>query len=386
MKICLCITEDWYLKSHYLPLLSALIALSRDVIVLTRVGKHGEELEAMGARVIDFDWNRTSMNPAGEVKTIMRLIKILRREKPDSLHLVAMKPITLGGLAFRVSTVSRVFVHLSGVGFLVVTDALKTNIIKQMVMRQVSALLSRKDGWLFAQNPDDCTLLARFGARFGQRLTMVGGAGVDPEYFTVLPAPSHPIPRVAYVGRMLWPKGVHVLIEAQQILAKRGVALAVDLYGRIDEGNPQAISRAQLEQWNEMAHITWHGQISDVRKAWSSADFAVVPSTEREGTPRSMLEAAACGRALIVTDVSGSRHFCSHNIEGLVVPPNDAAALAKAMEMLLVDEPRRTIMGKAARARVLEGYTAEHYQNAVIGAYRTVFGEHIKTYTNGHSQ
>jgi len=122
---------------------------------------------------------------------------------------------------------------------------------------------------------------------------------------------------------------------------------------------------------NTRLGVAWHGPIEDVRDVWRNCEIAVVPTRTREGMPRVMLEAASCGRALIVTDVPGCRHFVRDGIEGFVVPPDDVEALAAAMDQLAQNPELRQMMGHAARERVLSGYTEQHVKVAVLNIYET---------------
>ncbi len=152
---------------------------------------------------------------------------------------------------------------------------------------------------------------------------------------------------------MIRPKGVDLLLAAQARLDAEGVAVAIELYGRSDDGNPEAIPTAELEAWGRSGRGKWLGHTSDVAGVWRRSDIFVLPARSREGMPRALLEAAASARPLIVTDVPGCRHFVRDGIEGLVVPPNDVAALTAALVRLATDPDLRVQMGLAARARCL---------------------------------
>jgi glycosyltransferase involved in cell wall biosynthesis len=172
---------------------------------------------------------------------------------------------------------------------------------------------------------------------------------------------------------MIWWKGVDVLMAAHQLLSARGNPVQLSLYGDADPLTHRAISRETLLEWGSRPHVTWHGSTSDVRAVWRDHDIAVIPSRRREGLPRTLLEAAACGRPVIVTDVPGSRHFVRDGVEGLIVPPEDPAALADAIARLASDPALRQRMGTAARDRILSGFTETHVMNAVAQTYENLF-------------
>jgi glycosyltransferase involved in cell wall biosynthesis len=163
------------------------------------------------------------------------------------------------------------------------------------------------------------------------------------------------------------------LVAAHAQLRERGVALDLALYGAPDANNPDAVTPETLAAWSAQPGLSWHGQVNDVRNVWREADIAAVPTLGGEGVPRAMLEAAACGRPIVASDVSGCNHFVRQGVEGALVPAGDAQALAAALERLAVDAELRRRQGDAARQRLLDGYTTEAVGRAIREAYRTIF-------------
>jgi glycosyltransferase involved in cell wall biosynthesis len=368
-KIMVCVTEDWFALSHFRPLLRTLQQMAREVLVITRSSGRLGEIKALGARTIDFNYHRSSVNPIREALTVSRLAGLMRRERPDVVHLIAMKPTVIGGLALRRTPVSRIVQHMTGLGFLAISDTAPARIIRRSALSVIAATQRARNSWLLVENPDDLAFLEAGGVMPAGRASIVGGAGIDPDTFSGL-SPSPFAPTVAaYVGRMIRPKGVDVLVEAARHLRKRAVDLEIELYGASDEGNPEALPKQLLERWGREGVARWHGRVSDVREIWRRAGIFVLPARSREGMPRAMLEAAASARALIVSDVPGCRHFVRDGIEGFVVPPGDALALADALERLASDPELRQRMGEAARQRVLCGYTEADVARTVRLAY-----------------
>jgi glycosyltransferase involved in cell wall biosynthesis len=148
----------------------------------------------------------------------------------------------------------------------------------------------------------------------------------------------------------------------------------LELYGRSDEGNPDAVPAEAIAQWCAASGARWQGHVDDVRQVWKSADFYVLAARGGEGLPRALLEAAACARPLIVTDVPGCRHFVRHGLEGLLVKPDDVGGLADALARLAHDPELRQRMGAAARLRLLHGFTEAHVMQALRAAYVAMLG------------
>ena len=373
-RILVLITEDWFAVSHFLPLLRALVGLGLKVTVATRCAGKQSLIEATGADVESFDFKRGTFRPLTDLAVVARLHRLIRQLRPDAIHAVAMKPIALGALAAATGTQTPLVIHLTGVGLAGTEASSRTRLAHDAIMALIGRKLRRTDVRLLVENPDDLARFARPGDAAFTRITLLGGAGLDPDVFNVQPMPPVSPVRMAYVGRMVWTKGVDVLVDAHQKLRGQGLDIELALYGAPDPENPRAIDTSTLQSWAARAGVTWHGQVTDVREAWRESHFAVVPSRGGEGLPKALLEAAACGRAAIVTDVPGCRHFVRNGVEGWVVPPDDSAALAAAIDRLARDSGMFEGMGLAARQRLLDGFTERHLEEAVQGVYRGLLG------------
>lgn len=374
-RVLVWITEDWFVLSHFRPLLRALVAGGADVCVATRDAGRRGEIEALGVRVAHFPVDRANLDPLRETVTAARLARLIRQERPDILHLIGMKPMVVGGLAMKLAAGCDpgLVLHVIGTGHVAVSQSFTVRrIVRPAALGVIAHLLSRPRSWVFTEQEDDLAFLAGGGARPGPRFTILGGAGVDPDHFAPLPPPDGAVATVGYVGRMIRVKGVDTLVAAFGLLGERGVPVRGDLYGACDAGNPDALREDDLRALSAdpASKITWHGPIRDVREAWARADIFVLATRGGEGMPRAMLEAAACARPLIVTNVPGCRTFVRDGVEGLVVPPGDAVALAGAIERLARDPELRRRMGGAARQRVLGGYTERHVADAILAGYR----------------
>jgi glycosyltransferase involved in cell wall biosynthesis len=373
-KVLVAVTEDWFCLSHFQPLVRRLVQLAREVVVVTRSSGRMGEIEALGARTIDLEYNRSSMNPVREGRTIRRLVGVLGREKPQMVHLIAMKPIVLGGIATAIRKPAHSVIHMTGLGFLAISDTAKARAARRGALAVMRGVMQRPGSWLLVENPEDLAFLEAGGVRHGGRVTMLGGAGIDPVAFAEQPATGNAVPVAAYVARLIRPKGVDVLMQATDILARRGVKLVVELNGETDDGNPEAIPSGEIGAWAQGEGRRYMGFTRDVAAVWRRADIFVLPARSREGMPRALLEAAASGRPSIVSDVPGCRHFVRDGVEGLLVPPGDAYALADALERLATDAGLRARLGAAARAKVLAGFTEAQVADAVESAYRKMLG------------
>lgn len=365
-------TEDWFFASHFLPMVEAGRELGLDVAVVTRVRDHRAAIESAGARVIPFEAERRSLNPLAAGHEAGRLAAILRREKPDLVHCIALRAILLGGAAALMAGARRRVYALTGLGFLGAGAAGRRLIRPALSVALRTLIRGPLDGaqthFLF-ENPDDPRLLGLDPAD-PHRVTIVGGAGVDPNAFSPAPWPPAKRLKVAVAARMVWSKGIDIAVEAARLARARGAGLELSLFGAPDPSNPKSIPESVLQGWSHEPGIAWRGRTRDVAAVWREHHVCCLPSRGGEGLPRTLLEGAACARAIVTTDVPGCRTFVRDGVEGFVVPPNDPSALADAFVRLAADPALTVRLGQAARERVLDGFTQRQVMDAVKRMYR----------------
>ena len=362
------VTEDWFFASHFLPMLRAAREAGYAPAVICRVRAHREAIEAEGARIIPLEADRGQRELGSAIATIHKIRDILREERPAIVHLIALWPIALGGVAAILAGVRRRVYAVTGLGFLGASTTPRARLARFVTRLVLRGLLDGRKVRFLLENPDDARLLG-FDPD-AARVVIVGGAGVDPEAYPASPLPPSPPLRVAVVARMLWSKGVDVAVEALRLARQRGAEITLSLYGEPDPTNPKTIPRETLEAWSREPGITWRGRTGDAAGVWREHHVCCLPSRGGEGLPRTLLEGASCGRAVLTSDVPGCRALIRDGVEGLLVPPGDAPALANAMLTLAGDPARLTIMGEAARARVLSGFTERHVIDGVAAMYR----------------
>lgn len=371
-KILILITEDWFALSHFTAMLRALTEAGCEVVVATNISAAAAALQALGVRVIAFDFARASNDPLKQIKLTRSLRLLIEQVRPDIVHAIALKPIVLGGLsrlfAPRSAQRPKLVMHLTGVGYAGTANGL-TRIAYNSALTLMTFLATLPGSVLMVENPDDAA--AVLGKDWASRpnVVVLGGAGVDPATFPAMPLPTDEPPAAGFVGRMIWSKGVDVLVEAHQILHARRTKLRLRLGGAPDPDNPRSLSQQQLAEWGRIPGVECLGRISAVPAFWRDTSFAVVPSRGGEGLPRSLLEAASCSRPLIVSDVPGCRHFVRHEIEGLIVPAEDPLALADALERLIRCPGLAIALGERARERVGLGFSEGQMANTVVATY-----------------
>jgi glycosyltransferase involved in cell wall biosynthesis len=343
-KLLLFITEDYYVVSHRLPLAVAAQADGYDVTIVARERDCGDVIRRAGLRLIPFENARGGLNLFADLRTAVRLMALYRRERPDIAHHVAMKPILYGSLAAK--TLRRVHVvnAVAGMGWLFTSQKRRARWLQPIVKRALKQLAA--SGLTIVQNRDDQATLIELGLD-PARIRLIPGAGVNLDVFRPTAAPNGP-PTVVMATRLLWDKGVAEFVAAARSVRAGGVDARFVLAGEPDPLNPASVSADDVAGWSREGVIEYVGFVTDMPGLLARSHVVCLPSY-REGLPKSLVEAAAAGRAIVTTDVPGCREAVRDGYNGFLVPPRSTNELAAALERLIVDPDLRDEMGRHGR-------------------------------------
>lgn len=367
-RLLLVVNEIPFLVSHRLPIALAALHAGYEVhVAVPRASGDAAALEALGLRVHDIPLDRRGMNPAAEVRLLARLVALARALTPDVMHLVTVKPVLYGALAARIAGVPRVVAAISGLGYLHLARSWRARAARSIIAALYRRAFAQRGLRAVFQNADDLASFVDAGLLPRERAVLLrGGSGVDLFRFAPRAEPQGE-PVVMLPSRMLWDKGVGEFVEAARLLRARGVGARMVLVGDTD-ANRAAVPRAALDAWARAEVVEWWGRRADMPATLGEAHVVVLPSY-REGCPKVLLEAAACARAIVTTDVPGCRDVVAPGEEGLLVPVRDATALADAIERLLGDAALRARMGARARARAERELGVERVVAAHLALY-----------------
>jgi len=338
-----------FFMSHRVPVALAAQKAGYDVHVATMDGPAVADIQALGMTHHAIPMTRSGKHPLQELGTLLALVRLFRRLRPDVVHLVTIKPVLYGGIAARIARVPGMVAAISGLGFVFLSNSLKMRLVRAVVARLYRVALGHPNSRVIFQNANDRDLLKSLGAVREDQVVIIRGAGVDLDAYRPTPEPPAPPVVVTMVARLLRDKGVQEFVQAAKLLRERGVPVTMQLVGGLDAGNPTSATQADVDAWQQDGCVQALGERSDVAALYAAAHIAVLPSY-REGLPKSLIEAAACGRAVVTTDVPGCRDAIEPNVTGLLVPVRDAAALADAIARLAQDATLRQAMGTAGRA------------------------------------
>ena len=351
-KLLIVCAEDWSFVSHRIGLGRAALVRGDDVVVACNANEAAAQLRAEGFRVVDVPIARGGLSPLKSLKTIKALACLIRRENPDVIVNIAIQCVVLSAFAGLLVGARRSVNMVTGLGFMFVSNGRKARLVRSVVSVLLWLYARCKSIHVIVQNEDDFTLMRGLGFR-ESRLSLIRGSGVDVSLFSPSAAGTKSDPRktAIFVARMLWSKGLAELVEAARILKDRGQDYRILLVGDADPANPDSADDASLATWQQDGLVEWLGKRRDIADLLRQSDLAVLPSW-REGLPKSLLEAAACGLAMVATDVPGCREIVKQDQTGLLVPLRDVPALADAIETLMEDDAKRLELGRNARTMV----------------------------------
>ncbi len=337
-----------------------------DVHVATNISDHADAIRAEGFTLHPIVLKRGSRSPITTLASVKAIRTIEQRIRPQLLHHSGLQCCVLGGFAALGMSIPQINA-MTGLGYTFTGKSTRAQMLRFIVSAVLRFLLNRKNSTALVQNPDDQRTLENVGID-PARIALIPGSGVDTDVLTPLPEPDGPI-TVGFAGRLLTDKGIRALVAAHEILQTRGLDTRLLIAGEPDPANPASVSLQEAQRWNARPGITWLGHVEDITSLWRSSHIAALPS-HREGLPKSLIEAAACGRPLIAANAPGSREIVIQNRTGLLVPLEDPEALADAISTLAASQDLRARYGTGARQLVVEKMSAKAIGAAVVALYK----------------
>ncbi|EJL6339901.1 glycosyltransferase family 4 protein [Vibrio cholerae] len=365
-KLLFLVNVDWFFISHRLPIALAAQNSGYEVHIACSFTDKFDFLHQLGFKLHPLELSRTSTKLMSEMVAFTNVFNVLRTVKPDLVHLVTIKPVIYGGIASRILGIRNRVASISGLGYVFIATGVKAALMKAGVSMLYRFALKGNHSKVIFQNPDDMQQLININAICSKQVVMIRGSGVDLRSFPFLPEPEG-IPVIMLMARLLIDKGVMEFVEAAKILKNQGVKCRSVLVGCTDE-NPKSVSIALLNTWISEGIVEYWGFSNNPAETYCQANVAVLPSY-REGLPKSLIEAAACGRAVITTDVPGCRDAISPGVTGILVPVKDAKSLAAAISTLCENSQLRKQLGSAGRKLAEDEFDIQSVINAHLSIY-----------------
>jgi len=369
-KLLLVVNQPWFFVSHRLPIAIAAKSSGYEVHLATSSGPEMEVIQRTGIIVHEVPFTRSSTAPFTEIRTLIALYKLYTKIRPNIVHHVTIKPVLYGSFIASITRVPYVVNAISGLGFVFLATGFVAKLRRIIVKAAYRYVFRNPNVVAIFQNPDDKEQFVSEGLLSETQTFLIRGSGVDISTFNVTEEPPG-VKTVVLAARMLWDKGVGEFVDAARLLKEKGVRAHFRLVGDIDKGNPKSIDKKQIELWRDEGNIEWIGYSGNVAEIFADSHIVCLPSY-REGLPKVLIEAAACGRAVVTTDVPGCRHAIEADISGLLVPARDYKTLAEALERLIIDSRLRVNMGAAGRILAEREFDIQKVIDGHLGIYKNV--------------
>jgi glycosyltransferase involved in cell wall biosynthesis len=356
-RLLFIVNEDWAFVRQFLLVARAARDAGFEIVVATNVQDHRRQIEAENFRVVQIGGRRGALDPGALIRYLLRIRQIIAAERPDVIHSIAMKGIVFGGLAAIFEKHSGQLLSFTGLGYLWAGHDLTRRMVRVAVRILVSWFSRGRRTIVTFENEDD-----RGEFYWPKRGVVIDGWGIDADSLQRLEIKIRKdVVRIVFFGRMLRAKGIADTIKAVRMARDRGCNVELELWGKPDPENFTSYTARELGEFSKKAGVKWMGSAGSIDDVWRRADIAILLS-EREGLPRSLIEAAAAGLPMIATNVPGCRSIVRNDIDGVLVPPNNPEAAAEAIERLAGDAELRQRMGHAAR----DGFQQRFSQTAVV--------------------
>lgn len=372
-RILFVVNDAAFFVSHRLPIAEAASAAGYDVHVATPPGNSVARVTSAGMAWHPIRLARASTRPGTEIGTLSDLHSLYRHLRPQLVHHVTPKPVLYGTLAARLARVPAVVNAISGMGHVFADRGRRTRLLRTGVMTGYRLALRHPCMRVIFQNDDQRQQFVTRRWVRPQEAVIIRGSGVDTAIFHPASASTSDVPLVLLAARMLRTKGVTEFVDAARQLRRSGARARFVLVGEPDAGNPASIAHEQLRAWSDEGVVEYWGRRDDMPAVLRDADVFCLPSY-LEGLSKSLIEAAASGLPIVTTDVPGCRDVAADGINGLLVPPADASALASAIARLTTDARLRAELGQHGRDRALREFSIERVVAEHLAVYRELLG------------
>lgn len=310
------------------------------------------------------------MNLFNDIKSCYYIWKFFKKEKPDLVHLITIKPYLYGGIISYLTGVPALVSSITGLGSLFINKNLIFKFLRLLSYPIFKLAFMHSNQKVIFQNKDDIKVFVDWGVLKNSKAILIKGSGVSLEKFTILEEPNE-TPIVSFAGRLIKEKGVYEFINAAKILISQGIKVRFKLAGDLDPKNPSGFSLEYIKKLKKENLIEVLGFQKDISLLYSNSNIICLPSY-REGLPKSLIEAAAASRAIVTTDVPGCRDAIIPNVTGLLVPVKNSQKLAEAIKWLIVHRDERIKMGKAGRKFAEKEFIIEKIVHRHLNIYQSL--------------
>lgn len=337
--------------SHRQHLAKGAMRAGFDVTVICPSGDGAQKVAAAGYNVRPVLLSRKDINPITELNSIIQSYRLIKSLKADIVHNFTIKCVLYGTIAARLAGIPLIVNTVTGRGHIFIDSSIKVRILRTLIGFAYRIAFSKPQVRFIFQNPDDYSLYIDNGWVSKRQAKIIPGTGVDTNVFTPPEFKSNvniDAPQILFAARLLREKGLVELIEACDQLWQNGLRFRLVICGPLDADNPSGITKCELEKMEDRPFVEYRGLVRDMASQYQQCEIVCLPSYA-EGLPLTLIEAGACGCALIATDVPGCRDIVEHGVNGLLVEPRQSESIAQALRQLIESPDQRRVMGERAR-------------------------------------
>ena len=323
-------------------------------------------------QIHNYHVSRSNLNVIFEIYTFISLFLLIKRINPQLVHLITMKPIIYGGIINRILNIKSQVISVTGMGYIFINKKkLRIKLLNFIVKNLLKFAINHKNQKIIVQNNSDLHEFLRIKKISNKNFILIPGSGVNLNLFNYVPE-NEKNNLIIMVCRLLKDKGVYEFIEAEKKIRNKNIKARFWLVGNIDPSNPSSLSSKDIEKIKEDSKVKFLGFRKDISRLYKYSNIAVLTSY-REGFPKSLIEASACGRPIITTDVPGCRDSIINNVTGILINKKNSQQLCDAIELLLKNDTLRKKMGYQARINAENKYNI----NDVISKHMEIYNNLI---------
>lgn len=362
---------DWYLFNFRRDLIQEVQSrMGAEVFAMSPPGEYLARLEKSGISVKGLQFSQKGLNPLSELKLLCHVFLFFLFKRPQLVHLFTIKCVLYGGIAARLLGIPRVS-SITGVGHLFVSESRKALVLRWLITPFFRFSLGGRNSHVIFQNNEDQATYTALGLVSKLQSSVVRGSGINLEYFQSQPLPKNARPVFLFIGRLIAEKGVFELLKAIEILKSKNLDFECRFAGSVYLANPSSLSQSQVDAAHNPPYANFIGHVADIREEIAVANVVVLPSY-REGTPKSLLEAAACSRAILCSEIAGNEGVVLPGVNGYTFPVKDAYSLAAAMEKLIVNPEESVRFGEKSRDVIAGEFSASVVISKTMSVYKNL--------------
>lgn len=369
-KIIFLVNTDIFFISHRLSIAKQLLKTGFEVHIATEFTKYRNQLKKLGFKTHEINFYRNSLNFFKNIISIFQIFLLLRKIKPNIFHLISIKPIILGGIISFISPINSLVISITGLGSMFLHKGIFNKFREYIFINLYKIIFMYPKLIVILQNNYDKKYLINNSNLKKKKIKIIKGSGIDLKKFKFSKI-KNKLPTILMASRIIGDKGVKEYVSAAKYLKKEKFKGKFLLIGNIDSANPSAISKYQINEWKKDKLIFYLTHKQEIKKYIKDSTIVVLPSY-REGFPKILMEAAACGRPVIASDVPGCKDAVLKNITGFLVPVKNYVSLAKAIKKLSQNRNLLIKIGKAARKHAVENFDVKDVVSNHLCIYKTL--------------